>query len=375
MTKKKEERRKRYVNGGFILKLWLKKKICIALALIMVSVTGCTVPFFGKEKQEVKVQTEGELAMDSIIMRVNNLGVTYREALIYMYQMKERYETGFGTEIWDFSWNEEKTFGEYAKEEIIDNITQIKIIVQQAEKEQVALTEDEVSEISQLAKDYLAGITSDDIKKYGLTEEFIEKVYQDNRLAEKMYDKTTLVVDTGISDEEVKQATIQYFAVLLKGTDRNGKKVKLTKKKEKESALKRAKKLRKQAELAADFGNFADANSELEEYELTYGSADLSNTIDDQQKKQQIKKLPKKILTQGLKMKTGKISNILETEQGYFILYCVSDFDEDATRAKKEEMIEAEQERVFSEAYTSWSKDYKVEIGKKLWEEISFQNL
>ena len=53
--------------------------------------------------------------------------------------MKERYETGFGEEIWDFSWNEEKNFGEYAKEEIIENITQIKIIVQQAEKENVEL--------------------------------------------------------------------------------------------------------------------------------------------------------------------------------------------------------------------------------------------
>lgn len=363
------------MNGGYNLKLQLKKKICIAFVLIMVSITGCTIPFLEKEKQEVKVQTEGELAMDSVIMRVNNVGVTYREALIYMYQMKERYETGFGEEIWDFSWNEEKNFGEYAKEEIIENITQIKIIVQQAEKENVELTEDELSEISKQAKDYLAGITSNDIKKYGLTEEFIENVYKDNRLAEKMYDKTTLVVDTSISDEDVKQATIQYFVVLLEGTDRNGKKVNITKEKEKKSAKKRIQKLRKQAELATDFGNFADANSDLEDYELTYGKMDLSKEVKEHQEDEKIKKLPKKILTQGLTMKTGKISKILETKQGYFVLYCVNDFDEDATRAKKEKMIEAQQEQVFSESYTAWSKDYKVEIGKKLWEQISFQNL
>lgn len=359
--------------GGLILKKWLKKKAWITLALIMVFTTGCSFPFLGKEKQEEKVQTEGELAMDSIIMRVGELSVTYREALIYMYQMKERYETGFGADIWDFSWNEEKTFGEYAKEEVIDNITQIKIIVQQAKKEQVELAEDEKMEIAQEAEDYLAGITSDDIKKYGLTEEFIENVYQDNRLAEKMYDKTTLVVDTSISDEEVKQTTIQYFAVLLKGTDRNGKKISLKNKKERKSAWKRVEKLRKQAGLAADFGNFADANSELEEYELTYGIADLS--ADNQQENSQIKELPKKVLTQGLEMKTGKISKVIETEEGYFVLFCKNEFDEDATRAKKEKMIEAEQENVFSQAYTSWSKNYKVEIGKKLWGEISFKNI
>lgn len=365
------------MNGGLILKKWLKRGICIVLAFVMISVTGCSFPFLGKKKQEEKVQTEGELAMDSVIMRVGEVSVTYREALIYMYQMKERYETDFGSGIWDFSWNEEKTFGEYAKEEVIDNITQIKIIVQQAHKENVELTEDELSELSNEAEDYLAGITSNDMKKYGLTQEFIENVYQDNRLAEKMYDITTLVVDTNISDKKVKQTTIQYLAILLKGTDRNGKKIKLKKKKDKVSALKRAQKLRTQAELAADFGNFADANSELEDYELTYGRADLSKEFDSLQEneKQQIEHLPEKVLTQGLKMKTGKISKVLETDQGYFVLYCVNDFDEDATKAKKEKMIEAEQERVFSEAYTSWSKDYKVEIGKKLWEEISFQNL
>ena len=51
----------------------------------------------------------------------------------------------------------------------------------------------------------------------------------------------------------------------------------------------------------------------------------------------------------GLKMKTGQMSRVIEAENGYYVLYCVSDFDEEATRQKKEEMIEEEQEDVFSE--------------------------
>ena len=113
----------------------------------------------------------------------------------------------------------------------------------------------------------------------------------------------------------------------------------------------------------------------MKEYELTYGMTDLSKEFDSSQENSQIKALPEEILIQGLKMKTGKMSKVIETEKGYFVLYCVNDFDEDATRAKKEEMIEAEQERVFSEAYTSWSKNYKVEIGKKLWEQISLKEI
>jgi foldase protein PrsA len=338
----------------------------IAAALVIVSMTGCSLPFSAK-KEAVKVQTEGDLSMDSVIMRVGNIGVTYREALIYMYQMKEKYEPGFGEEVWKFAIDGDKSFGEYAKEEVMDNLTQIKVIVQEAEKQGISLDEDELSDLEKQAEDYLDGITSRDIKRYGLTKEFIESVYQDNRLAEKMYDVTTSVVDTDISDEEAKQISIQYLAVLTSGTDRNAKKIKLKKKKELAEAEKRAKKLRKQALQAADFGNFADANSELSEYEITYGAFDAEekNTMD----------LPQEILDKGLQMKTGQLSKVISAEDGFYILYCVSDFDEDATKAKKEEMIEEEQEDVFAEAYTEWSADYEVEIGQKLWDEISFETL
>ena len=333
----------------------------LLIAALAVS-SGCSLPF-SKKEESVRVQTEGELSMDSVLMRVGNIGVTYREILIYMYQMKERYEPGFGKEVWNFPVEEGKTFGEYAKEEVLDNITQIKVIVQQAEKDGVVLEEDELSEIEEQAKEYLSGITSRDIKRYGLTEELIEAVYQDNRLAERMYDITTSVVDTDISDQEARQISLQYFAVLTDGTDRNGKKVKFTKKK-KQQALKRAQDLRKQAKEAADFGNFADANSDLSSYQAVYGKDELSEAG-----------LPEEILKAGLKMKTGEMSKVMTAEDGYYVLYSVSDFDEEATRQKKEQIIEKEQEKIFSEAYAGWSEQYDVELGQNLWKEITLESL
>lgn len=343
-----------------------KQRYLALAAALMISLTGCSLPF-SKEETKARVQISGELTPDSVIMRVGDLGVAYREALLYMYQLKERYEQGFGKNIWDFTLEGDQSFGEYAKEEVMDHLIQIKVITQQAQKEDVALTEDEVAEILGEAEDYLDGIKSADIKKYGLTKELIASIYEENRLAEKMFDVTTSVVSTDISDEEAKQTGLAYLLVMTNGTDRNGKEISVQGKKGRKQALERAENLRKQAKTAADFENFADANSDLEEHEITYGSMDLEDTEN--------LKLPEAVLQRGLKMKTGEMSKILKTEEGYYLLYCVNEFDEDATRAKKEEMIEKEQERVFSEAYGQWLSDYEVEVGKKLWEEISFQEM
>jgi len=350
-----------------MLKIWKKKWVKAALLLCLTA----ALPACSKDsgQADAKIQTEGELSMESVIMRVGECPITYREALIYMYQIKERYEPGFGEAIWDFSPDGSKKFGEYAKEEVIDNLTQIKIIAQQAKKDGVTLEADELEEITGQAQDYLKGITKKDINKYGLTQELIEQIYQDNRLAEKMFDITTSVVSTDIPDEQASQITIQYITVLTKGTDRNGKKINLTKKKQKKEAWKRAKDLRLKAKKADDFGNFADANSDLERWELTYGRSDDFSVLSEESG------LAQKVLDAGLTMKTGKIGNIIETNHGYYILYCVSDYDEEATRAKKESMIEEQQEQVFSEAYTKWSEGYHVEVGQKMWEQITFADI
>jgi len=349
---------------------WREIWMCLCMAVCLCITAALSVGCEGvKKKAEENIQTEGELTMDSVVMRVGDYPITYREVLIYMYQLKERYEPGFGKDIWNFQPDGDRSFGEYAMEEVKSNLTQIKIIVQQAQKEGVTLDEDEKAEVSEQAEDYLKNIRDEDIKKYGLTKEFIEQVYSDNRLAEKMFDVTTSVVATDIPDEDAKQITIQYFMVLTDGVDRNGKSVHLKKKKQLSEAKERAKKLREQAKQADDFGNFADANSELEDCGLTYGAENVSREF------AQESGVPMAVLHAGLSMKTGQIGAVLQAKNGYYVLYCVSDFDEDATRAKKESMIEQEQEEVFSNAYTEWSGGYRIEFGQKMWEQISFMEM
>lgn len=73
-------------------------------------------------------------------------------------------------------------------------------------------------------------------------------------------------------------------------------------------------------------------------------------------------------------MKTGEISEVIETNSGYFILYCVSDLDREATDVAKEELISKRQEEAFDTKYKEWAKSTKVKLNKELWNNISFDD-
>lgn len=298
---------------------------------------------------------EGKLSLDSTIMSVGNVKVSYKEALIYIYHLKEQYEPSLSGDIWSYEIEENKTFEEYAKEEVISEITQLKVITQKAQELGIVLENDEKDEVNKLAKEYINGIDPADINKYGFTEELIAQIYADNQLAAKVFDIVTNKVDSDISDEEAKQITIQYLMVMTEGEDKNGRKVSMSED-EKATARKRAVNFLKEAKEAENFYNFAESNTDDTTVEVTFGKEDM----------------PIEFGKEAFLLKTGEFSRLLQTESGFYILYCVSDFDEDATFMKKEEIIAENQNKMFEDTYADWAKQYEVGVSTSLWDQIEF---
>ncbi len=329
-----------------------KMRIGLLTVLLLFSLTACN---DGEDSIVNKKGTKKEQAK-SALMVVGNESVSYEEAFAYIYMLKQQYEPGMGENIWDFQVEEGVTFEEYAKEKIVDELTQLKIICQEAEKLEIALDEDEIQEAKNMASDFMATVSEEDAHEYYLTEERMASVYEDHILAEKVYEIATNEVDTNIPDEEAKQITVQYLAVMTNRIDKNGNKVEMTAE-EKKQAKKRAKTLYKEAlDLDSSFYAFADANSDAKEVEITFGKNNM----------------PEDFGEAAMELKSEKMSKLITGENGYYIIYCVSDYDEDATLAKKEEIISSKQDELFRQKYAEWSKGYKLIISTALWNEITF---
>lgn len=326
-------------------------KVLIAIlvgTLMMGSLTGCG---DGITKSSVKL-SKGDIKDNSIVITVGDNGVKYSEVKNYCYFLKMQYEGSFGDQIWSYKTGEDTTVGDEAKEEVINMITQLKIINEAAKEQKVTLTNDEKDEAVQKAEEMIGTASAEDKEEYFLSVQSLSNIYEENAIANKMFYIATDDADTDISDEEAKQIKIQYLQVMTNGTNRSGMQVALNDK-EKATALKRAQQLYAEVAQAADFLTFAKNNTDAVDTELTIGKDST--------------KMDSAAVTAAFALQKDQMSELVEGESGYYIIKCVENEDADDTQARKEEIIADRQTKMFKKKYANWLKDYDVNISEAFW--------
>ena len=313
-------------------------------------------PKVQEEKKETGQANSGEL-----MAMIGDIRIYYNEAMVYLKSAQENYEREYGNDIWEADiFGNGETFGTMIKEEVMNQITELKIIGAEAAKEGITLSEEELADANAYAKEHFEGLTSEDISKYLITEELLRQVYADNLLAEKTFEHYTINVDNKVSDLESKQITIQQILIHSINYDSSGNKIEASPD-EKTEAYEKVQNLLEQAKTTEDFYALAEANSEAETIEYTFGRGEGPEEYSDAFEQA------------AFTLKTGQVSNIISTDYGWHILYCVSDYDADATIQKKEEIINQRRTELFAQLYEDWTANYDVVVNSEAWNAISFK--
>ncbi len=332
-----------------------KKRVAVVLlfGMLLSAAAGCreegpkgNIPTLGGDVTEY---------MNDTVVTVDGAEVSYREAMLYLQSAKQEYESAYGGEIWQYMLNEDgTTLGEWVKNQTLEQIIYIKIVCAEAKKLGVELDSEEKKLINERTEEYMSNAEYGALALYGIARKDVEQVYTDNALAQKIYDSVTLNVDTDISNEEAAQKHLQSLMLKNYHEDELGNRTALTVL-ELIATLDRFDTLYAEAQTTKDFYSLAYANSEDKQYlDIRVGEGDLPEE-----------------LSAAYDLKAGEAMQ-LRAESGYYIFYCVSEYDEDATIAKKEELIALRQEEAFQELYEEWRAGAKIEINEVLWKAIGF---
>ena len=292
------------------------------------------------------------------MLRIGDTQVDYREGMIYLNAVREDYEQYYGSDIWKYAVDSRgNTMGELIKEQTLEQIIYVKVVCQKASELGIVLSEEELQQVDEQTAAYMEKIQGSELLLHGVNADIVRRIYSDNLLARKTFEVTTLNVDTDIPDEEAAQHKFYSIAIRNFKIDSTGNRVSYEGT-ELEELKNRVNSLREQALVAEDFYKLAEKNTEeATMLELIGGMGDFPETYEDAV----------------LALNTGEISEVIETTDYYYIFYCVTDFDVDATHQRKEEMIATRQEEEFQTRYKEWRGTTHIEVNEEVWDALDFE--
>lgn len=330
--------------------MWKKKMIIafLACAVGLSTLGGC-----GKIEENTTIVLTTGFNEDEVF-KMGNVSCTVPEIMVYLTTIKCQYETVYGSQIWEAIVNG-VTLEENIKENSLAKIAQIKAMTLLAVANNIFLTEEEQVLVEEAASTYYHSLDEATILALGIDEETVITLYEDYALANSVYHYLIQDVNPEISDDAARVITVEQIFIKTYTVDGEGNQVAFTEYAKKE-ALSLAQTVLEEANAGEEFTQLISKYSDSQEVTYSFHQGEMEESFE-------------KV---AFDLATDEVSEIIETENGYHILKCISTFDQTETDANKIAMVEAAREEAFNEEYEAFIATITKDLNEELWEEISF---
>ncbi|WP_099466492.1 peptidylprolyl isomerase [Konateibacter massiliensis] len=290
---------------------------------------------------------------DDDVFRINDSVCTLAEAKIYLTNLQDQYEDIYGSDMWQTKCGD-MTIEDYLKKTVIAQMAQIKSMALFSKEYSIELTDEEKNTVNQAAEEYYGSLSEAEIEYMGVTKQDISNAYTDYLLASKVYSSLTTETNTEVSDDEARIITVQQIVINKYTLDASGNKVAFSDA-EKQEAYNKAAGVLEKAQNGEDFTNLAENYSDNETTELSLSRGKLEETVE-------------KVV---FDLENDEISDIIETEDSYYIFRCINSYDIEATDANKEVIIEQRKAKAFDEVYEVFVEGLVSEFNEECWNSVA----
>lgn len=295
--------------------------------------------------------------------------VYMKEAVYDIYQTETQYnqysqiyQQMYGTTYWEMENADSagRNGASAAKKQVMDLIKQREILCMEAEKLGYSLTDEEKKTVSENVKSAMEGMSDAQKKMDGLDEKSLTTVFEKNALAEKY--RQVIISESGIDTEalkatvdkdEYRQYTMQYY--MISNKEGSGEEEKDVSEDQKKKNLESMEALKEKAKTAEDFTKLLEENdtSGISSYQL---EELVAKDIDDSTF------LTKKLRKKLIKMENEEISDVLEGEDGYYLVKMVNNNDTAAYDEQCSSVVEEEETKQFNNRYADLKTAYVLEV-------------
>lgn len=316
----------------------------VLIILLVGIVHGC-----GKNNSGI-VFTTG--LSDNEVFKIDGSACTLPEAKLFLTSLQNQYENTYGEQMWNQDLGN-FSLEEYVKEMTISQLAQIKSMNLLAQSMEIQLSDQDNSMISNMANEYFLGLTEDEINYMEITKEDVTSLYSQFILANKTYEEITKGVDTEVSDDEARVITIKQIFIKTYKEDEAGNRTELSEE-EKAAVSTRISEISNKAINGEDFDILIQKYSEEAAGEVIAVRGNLESPVEEV----------------AFSMENDTISEVIETESGYYIIKCINRFNQAETDIQKVAIAEKRKSDAFYEVYNSFARNLPSEFNDELWESI-----
>lgn len=298
-------------------------------------------------------------------VNVEGVSIPLGEVNFYLRYQQTQMQSWYGAYFGEDFMNQDLTgmgipYGASMRDTVADTLAEYYVVEAHAEELGVSLTDEEKNRAWEAAKAFLAANDSKTLKAMSADETTVTHVLELVALQSKVYDDRAATIDTEVNLDEVARKRISYVFSSTEGeADEEGNVTDLT-----EDEL--ARKKTQMEELLAEAVESKDLNTAAEARELTADSVTYGK--DDSV-------LNETVLSAADVLSDGEFSDVIEAEDGYYIVYMETTYDEEATQTATENLL-SQRER---EAYDAWYEPLKeaAEITKndEVLESLTFERI
>ncbi|WP_035768050.1 peptidylprolyl isomerase [Butyrivibrio sp. NC2002] len=287
------------------------------------------------------------------LFRIEDLSCTLPEFMVYYVNSKDAYQNSFGEGIWDTTTDGE-SFDEKVKKNCLSTLAQVKAMNLLARENEIELSDQEISQAKSAAEEYYGSLTSEEISAMkNVTKDQIENLYKEYALADKLYEYIIKDINPEISDDEARTITVEQIVFKTYTLDSQGEKVSVSDS-EKSIILNNARSILDQINEGADFDVLMEQYNEADEGTVSFGKGEVDKIIEDA----------------AFDLDSGEVSGIIETNDSYVILKCISTFNREETEANKVRIVEERKREVFGEQYDAFTASLSKTLNTDLWNNI-----
>lgn len=302
----------------------------------------------------------GEVDKNAVVARFDDtevsLGVANFAARLQQASYDDFYVAYFGETVWDSDlYGNGTTMQDEVKTGVLDSLFGAYTLQAHAEEYGVALSDEETAAIETAAADFVAANDERALTAMGADETIVKEYLTLITIQNKVNDAVKAEADVTVSDEEANTGAYSYVRIpKTSGTDADGNTAD------------------GQADPAESMKAFAEAakadGMETAAEQYAYAVNPGTFTADDAM-------LDEKVLTALQGLDEGRISDVIETDEEYYVVRLDAKTDEEATENRRQSLIEERRNEYYNGKLESWKAEHTWTVDEKVWESVTFDNL